>query len=127
MGGVTVPRTTRAWAPVMTIAVLAACTTAPASPDHPRPSSALGGSITGTVRTTGGRPAPGVLVVPAPADASTPAVPEKAVTTDDAGRYRWQLMPGRYTVVARHADRTSTGVTVTVTAGQQAYADLTIG
>ncbi|UQU67983.1 carboxypeptidase-like regulatory domain-containing protein [Couchioplanes caeruleus] len=113
---------------VMTIAVLAACTTAPAPRDHPRPSagSAPWGTVTGTVRTTAGRPAPGVLVVPTAAGASTPPAPEKAVRTDDAGHYRWQLMPGRYVLAARHADRVSAGVTVTVTAGQRAYADLTI-
>ncbi|MGA5299365.1 carboxypeptidase-like regulatory domain-containing protein [Nucisporomicrobium flavum] len=108
---------------VLTIALLAACTA-----DQPRPpaASAVWGTVTGTVRNTAGSPAPGVLVVPAPADASTPAAPEKAIFTDDAGRYQWQLLPGRYVMVARHTDRASAGVTVTVTAGQRAYADLTI-
>jgi hypothetical protein len=117
------------WIGRMSVAVLASAALAACTTDHTeRPAGSIPwGTVTGTVRTATGHPAPGVLVVPTPADASTPPAPEKAVRTDDAGRYRWQLMPGRYVLVARHADQTSAGVPVTVTAGRPASADLVIG
>jgi hypothetical protein len=69
------------------------------------------------VRDTGGRLVRGALVVPRPADAGTPAVPEIAVHTDAAGRFSWPLPPGSYVLVAQLGDRRSAPVAVAVTAG----------
>jgi len=95
--------------------------TAPAKTGGP----ARWGTVAGTVRDAAGRPVRGALVVPAALDGSV-AVPEMAVLSGADGGYEWRLLPGRYAVSARSGERRSTPVTVSVTAGQRAAADLTL-
>jgi hypothetical protein len=84
----------------------------------------LWGTVVGTVHDGSGRAVGGVLIVPAAADASVTDIPEIAVTTDQEGHYEWRLRPGRYTLTARLAGRSSAPVPVTVEAATRAAADL---
>lgn len=110
---------------VLVLAALAGCGTRSGSAPPPRPVSGSGatdrpaaGPVTGVVRDAAGRPVRGALVVPSPADANTPAVPEIAVLSDAGGRWVWTLRPGSYAVVAQLGQRRSEPVDLTVTAGR---------
>ncbi len=80
--------------------ILVAC-----SPDAPvsgQPGQAAGpaaGSLVqGQVADTDGKPVTEVIVVPHSTDTPPQAVPEKAVFTNEQGRYQWTLPAGRYTL-----------------------------
>ena len=73
--------------------------------------------VGGTVRDGAGRPVPGALVVPRPADPGTPGVPEIAVLSDAGGRFSWPLRPGSYELAAQLGERRSAPVAVAVRAG----------
>lgn len=75
------------------------------------------GRVDGAVADRAGRAVQGALVVPRPADAQTPGVPEIAVQTDARGRFTWTLQPGSYELVAQLGDRRTAPVAVTVKAG----------
>ncbi|MDI1464447.1 carboxypeptidase-like regulatory domain-containing protein [Catellatospora sp. KI3] len=108
-------------------AALTACGSSgsPATPDRSA-GPAVWGTVTGIVQDAAGRPVPSALVVPTGADSSAPAVPDKAVTTGQDGRYEWQLLPGTYDLLARDGARASAPVRVTVAAGQRTTADLAL-
>ena len=85
-------------------------------------SSPAGPAVTvveGVVEDAAGRPVRGALVVPRPADARTPAVPEIAVHSDSRGRFSWPLRPGAYEMVAQLGERRSPPVAVAVTANSR--------
>jgi hypothetical protein len=110
------------------LVTIAACGTEPGSAppgSAPRPVSGAGTTprpvaetVRGQVHDRAGAPVRGALVVPSPAGAGTPAVPEIAVLSDARGGWTWTLPPGSYAVVARLGDRVSEPVDLTVTAGR---------
>ncbi|HVQ95098.1 MAG TPA: carboxypeptidase-like regulatory domain-containing protein [Mycobacteriales bacterium] len=112
----------------------AACGPAGAQPRGPAPVSGASastapptwGTVSGLVTDGAGRPASGVLIVPAAADPDTPAVPELAVLTDSAGRYTWRLSPGRYTLAPHQGNRPYTAKAVTVTPRAQLEVNLSL-
>ena len=114
--------------------VTACASTAPGvgapTPSHQPPSKTTGpqrwGTVTGTVRDAHDQPVAGALVVPSALGPSAPPVPEIAVRSAQDGSYAWQLLPGRYTFVARTGEQHSAGVTVTVVVGGRVSADLTL-
>ncbi|WP_329108824.1 carboxypeptidase-like regulatory domain-containing protein [Micromonospora sp. NBC_01699] len=90
------------------------------------------GTVTGRVRAADGSPLAGVAVHPKSLDNPANAIPELLVTTDEAGTFRWTLAPGRYEFQAQPpAGSTITGraapQTATVTLGQTATVDFTLG
>ena len=113
--------------PMVLVVALSACGPDARGADDPAPAKSAGptlwGTVTGTVHDPDGRPLGGALVVPRAMDAASPA-PEKAVTTDRAGRYEWRLLPGRYELVAHADGRVSPAVAVSVSADRQTTADL---
>ncbi|MFK3980721.1 carboxypeptidase-like regulatory domain-containing protein [Micromonospora sp. NPDC050397] len=89
------------------------------------------GTVTGRVTNADGAAVPGVVVQPKSLDDPARAIPELVVTTDDKGVFRWVLEPGRYEFRTQPSgsdpgSRTQPG-TATVTAGQTATVDLTLG
>ncbi|MEV4625740.1 carboxypeptidase-like regulatory domain-containing protein [Micromonospora sp. NPDC049523] len=120
---------------IVIVGLLSACGVSADGPDRssnpgdPTPSKSDGpvvwGTVVGTVRGPAGQPVAGVLVVPGAVD-PTLEVPEIAVTTDQDGRYVWQLLPGRYELTGRHDRRTSPAAAVTVVAGERSTVDLTL-
>ena len=79
--------------------------------------SAVMGTVAGVVTTSAGQPLGGAAVRPRSLDVPSPPIPELAVSSDPAGRYRWRLRPGRYELAVSDGDRT-VEQPVTVTAGQ---------
>ena len=65
------------------------------------PTGAVTGALVGRVTDEAGRPVQRAFVEPTSLDTPAAAVPEIAVFTDESGRYRWTLEPGRYEVATR--------------------------
>jgi hypothetical protein len=117
--------------PLMAVAVaLSACGGGAHVAGDPTPAKSAGpalwGTVTGTVRDQEGRPLSGALVVPRAVDPAASPVPEKAVTTDQAGHYEWRLLPGRYELAAQLGGLASPAVAVSVDADRRAAVDLTL-
>jgi Carboxypeptidase regulatory-like domain len=93
----------------------------------PGPGRAINGTAAGVVLDRSGQPVVGALVEPKSLDEPAKPIPELAVVTDAQGRYEWHLQPGRYELVARMGDRSSSAAPVVVTPGETAQADLTVG
>ena len=81
------------------------------------------GSVAGSVSGPTGQPVAGVLVVPVSLEEPAVAVPERAVVTDQDGRFRWELPAGRYELRLAGAG-ISGSTTVTVRPGAEAPAEI---
>ena len=95
----------------------------PRSSDDPSTGTGLVTGVSGTVRSAGGAPVTGALVVPVSADQPPQAVPEMAVMTDASGGYVWSLRPGAYDVTVTAEGHEPATRHVVVSDGQTAPLD----
>ncbi|MGW4461956.1 carboxypeptidase-like regulatory domain-containing protein [Micromonospora sp. NPDC004704] len=134
---------------VFAVAVLSACAqpgNAPGSAGGPGGDSPLSasdpaadsgratnrGTVTGRVLAADGSPVAGVAVAPKSLDDPARAIPELVVVSDDKGVFHWTLEPGRYEFRAQPTAGAAVSghaapQTATVTVGQTATVDLTLG
>jgi hypothetical protein len=61
--------------------------------------------VRGRVIAADGRPLRDVFVQATSLDRPAPAIPDIAITTDQAGNYFWALLPGRYSLTFFHQGR----------------------
>lgn len=87
---------------------------------------ATGAVVEGVVTDAAGKPVAGAVVMPKSADTPPQAVPEKAVFTDEQGRYTWTLSPGKYTLSISHNGAVTETEAVTVTEAQPAKLDVSL-
>ncbi len=85
-----------------------------------------GAVVEGVVTDAAGKPVAGAVVMPKSADTPPQAVPEKAVFTDEQGRYTWTLSPGKYTFSISHNGAVMETEAVTVTEAQPAKLDVAL-
>jgi hypothetical protein len=93
----------------------------PTSSDDPAPPvvAPAPSGIVGHVRTQSGEPLHGIVVLAESLDPGGRAIPELAISTDPAGRFFWELEPGRYRLAFVRDGRRLATREVTVPAEQR--------
>ncbi len=91
-------------------------------PGQPGTGQTRGQLVEGEVRDANGQPVAGVLVMP---QGDAP-VPEIAIYTDTQGKYRWDLLPGTYTLTFSGAGYGPVTQSVTVPSDRAVKLDVTL-
>jgi hypothetical protein len=90
------------------------------------PGKATGAVVEGVITDAAGKPLVGAVVMPKSVDTPPKAVPEMAVFTNEQGRYRWTLAPGKYVLSVSHNGVVTESEPITVTESQPATLDVSI-